>query len=166
MLLQGCGRWNENPYKANRGSRQEYVRSINTRHFLPPDFFFRLCHFQNIIQRQSDLIVIKSLIVFTSVQCSDPYHHNNIAFYRSLCQIAIIWANTFSCFLLSLSKKTRGPWWSYIAHLSKQICILTIEVSAKFTALWFLYNFFQEWHNWPIKWSSNAVYGKQCHFFF
>ena len=38
-------------------------------------------------------------------------------------------------------KKTRGPWWSYIAHLSKQLCKLTVEVSAKFTALRFLYNF-------------------------
>ena len=39
-------------------------------------------------------------------------------------------------------KKTRGPWWSYIAHLSKQLCILTAEVSAKFTALRFLYKFY------------------------
>ena len=37
-------------------------------------------------------------------------------------------------------KKTRGPWWSYIAHLSKQICIFTVEVSAKFTG--FLYKFY------------------------
>ena len=37
---------------------------------------------------------------------------------------------------------TRGPWWSYIAHLSKQLCILTVEVSAKFTALRFLYKFY------------------------
>ena len=37
---------------------------------------------------------------------------------------------------------TRGPWWSYIAHLSKQICIFTVEVSAKFTALGFLYKFY------------------------
>ena len=37
--------------------------------------------------------------------------------------------------------KTRGPWWFYIAHLSKQLCKLTFEVSAKFTALWFLYKF-------------------------
>ena len=27
----------------------------------------------------------------------------------------------------------------YIAHLSKEVCILTVEVSAKFTALRFLY---------------------------
>ena len=39
-------------------------------------------------------------------------------------------------------KKTRGPWWSYIAHLSKQLCILTLEVSAKFTVLRFLYKFY------------------------
>ena len=39
-------------------------------------------------------------------------------------------------------KKTRGPWWSYIAHLSKQLCKLTVEVSAKFTALRFLYKFY------------------------
>ena len=57
-------------------------------------------------------------------------------------------------------------WWSYIAHLSKQICILTIQVSAKLTALRFLYKFYvQEWYG-PIKWSSNAVYGKQCLIFF
>ena len=37
---------------------------------------------------------------------------------------------------------TRGPWWSYIAHLSKQLCKLTVEVSAKFTALRFLYKFY------------------------
>ena len=39
-------------------------------------------------------------------------------------------------------KQTRGPWWSYIAHLSKQLCIPTVEVSAKFTALRFLYKFY------------------------
>ena len=39
-------------------------------------------------------------------------------------------------------KKTRGPWWSYIAHLSKQLCKLTVEVSAKLTALRFLYKFY------------------------
>ena len=38
--------------------------------------------------------------------------------------------------------KTRGPWWSYITHLSKQLCILTVEVSAKFTALRFLFKFY------------------------
>ena len=38
--------------------------------------------------------------------------------------------------------KTRGPWWTYIAHLSKQLCILTVEVSAKFNPLRFLYNFY------------------------
>ena len=38
--------------------------------------------------------------------------------------------------------KTRGPWWSYIAHLSKQLCTLTVEVSAKFIALRFLYKFY------------------------
>ena len=37
---------------------------------------------------------------------------------------------------------TRGPWWSYIAHLSKQLCKLTVEVPAKFTALRFLYKFY------------------------
>ena len=31
---------------------------------------------------------------------------------------------------------------TYIAHLSKQLCILTVEVSAKFTALRFLYKFY------------------------
>ena len=38
--------------------------------------------------------------------------------------------------------QTRGPWWSYIAHLSKQICILTVEHSAKFTDLRFMYKFY------------------------
>ena len=38
--------------------------------------------------------------------------------------------------------KTRGPWWSYIAHLIKQICILTVEDSVKFTALRFMYKFY------------------------
>ena len=38
--------------------------------------------------------------------------------------------------------KTRGPWWSYIAHLSKQICILTVKDSAKLTALRFMYKFY------------------------
>ena len=38
--------------------------------------------------------------------------------------------------------ETRGPWWSYIAHLSKQLCTLTVEDSAKFTALRFLYKFY------------------------
>ena len=38
------------------------------------------------------------------------------------------------------NKKTKGPWWSYIAHLSKQICIFTVEVSAKFTGV--LYKFY------------------------
>ena len=40
------------------------------------------------------------------------------------------------------NKKTRGPWWSYIAHLSEQLCKLNVEVSAKFTALRFLYKFY------------------------
>ena len=44
--------------------------------------FVRLFHLQNIIQRRSDLTVIKSLTVFTSVQCSDSRHHITIAFYR------------------------------------------------------------------------------------
>ena len=42
-------------------------------------------------------------------------------------------------FLANFVLKTRGPWWSYIAHLTKQICIFTVEVSAKYTALGFLY---------------------------
>ena len=45
-------------------------------------------------------------------------------------------------FLIKSRILTRGPWWSYIAHLSKQLCILTVEVSAKFTALRFLYIFY------------------------
>ena len=36
---------------------------------------------------------------------------------------------------LDCKSETRGLWWSYTAHLSKQICILNVEVSAKFTAL-------------------------------
>ena len=46
-------------------------------------------------------------------------------------------------------KKTRGPWWSYIAHLTKQICIFTVEVSAKFTALGFLYKLYSTNHPHP-----------------
>ena len=46
-------------------------------------------------------------------------------------------------------KKARGPWWSYIAHLSKQLCILTVEVSAKSTALKFLYKFYNPAPQWP-----------------
>ena len=45
--------------------------------------------------------------------------------------------------------KTRGPWWSYIAHLTKQICIFTVEVSAKFTALGFLYKLYGTNHPQP-----------------
>ena len=41
---------------------------------------------------------------------------------------------------------TRGPWWSYITHLTKQICIFTVEVSAKFTALGFLYKLYSTNH--------------------
>ena len=44
---------------------------------------------------------------------------------------------------------TRGPWWSYIAHLTKQICIFTVEVSAKFTALGFLYKLYSTNHPHP-----------------
>ena len=56
-------------------------------------------------------------------------------------------------YLLSLSQsenKTRGPWWSYIAHLTKQICIFTVEVSAKFTALGFLYKLYSTNHPHPL----------------
>ena len=49
----------------------------------------------------------------------------------------------------SLIKRTRGPWWSYIAHLTKQICIFTVEVSAKFTALGFLYKLYSTNHPNP-----------------
>ena len=45
--------------------------------------------------------------------------------------------------------KTRGPRWSYIAHLTKQICIFTVEVSAKFTALGFLYKLYSTNHPHP-----------------
>ena len=45
--------------------------------------------------------------------------------------------------------KTRGPWWSYIAHLTKQICIFNVEVSAKFTALGFLYKLYSTNHPHP-----------------
>ena len=47
--------------------------------------------------------------------------------------------------------KTRGPWWSYIAHLSKQICILNVEVSAKFTALRFMYKFYNHDESWQLE---------------
>ena len=45
--------------------------------------------------------------------------------------------------------ETRGPWWSYIAHLTKQICIFTVEVSAKFSALGFLYKLYSTNHPHP-----------------
>ena len=47
------------------------------------------------------------------------------------------------------SDKTRGPWWSYITHLTKQICVFTVEVSAKFTALGFLYKLYSTNHPHP-----------------
>ena len=46
--------------------------------------------------------------------------------------------------------ETRGPWWSYIAHLTKQICIFTVEVSAKFTVLGFLYKLYSTNHPHPL----------------
>ena len=49
----------------------------------------------------------------------------------------------------SMCYQTRGPWWSYIAHLTKQICIFTVEVSAKFTALGFLYKLYSTNHPHP-----------------
>ena len=55
------------------------------------------------------------------------------------------------CLLRNRVKRnvTRGPWWSYIAHLSKQLSTLTVEVSAKFTALRFLYKFYSLAPQWP-----------------
>ena len=56
-------------------------------------------------------------------------------------QTRVLRIGSVACFKLQpfdMKKETRGPWWSYIAHLSKQICILTIKVSATFTALRFL----------------------------
>ena len=47
------------------------------------------------------------------------------------------------------TEETRGPWWSYIAHLTKQICIFTVEISAKFTALGFLYKLYSTNHPHP-----------------
>ena len=55
--------------------------------------------------------------------------------------------NQFFVFIAKL--QTRGPWWSYIAHLTKQICIFTVEVSAKFTALGFLYKLYSTNHPHP-----------------
>ena len=49
----------------------------------------------------------------------------------------------------NIRTQTRGPWWSYIAHLTKQICIFTVEVSAKFTALGFLYKLYSTNHPHP-----------------
>ena len=55
-------------------------------------------------------------------------------------------------YLINLSSRneTRGPWWSYIAHLSKQVCILNVEVSAKFTALRFMYKFYNHDELWRL----------------
>ena len=58
-------------------------------------------------------------------------------------------ATAYDIFLYSTESKTRGPWWSYIAHLTKQICIFTVEVSAKFTALGFLYKLYSTNHPPP-----------------
>ena len=55
---------------------------------------------------------------------------------------------TFFSFPTAVTLKTRGPWWSYIAHLTKQICIFTVEVSAK-NALGFLYKLYSTNHPQP-----------------
>ena len=57
------------------------------------------------------------------------------SFYTVLPIFSLLPIAQFSATKVWLWIITRGPWWSYIAHLSKQICILTVEVSAKFTAL-------------------------------
>ena len=54
--------------------------------------------------------------------------------------------------------ETRGPWWSYNAHLTKQICIFTVEVSAKFTALGFLYKLYSTNHPHPPSTTPPAMY--------
>ena len=64
-------------------------------------------------------------------------HNNNYSFFSSIPNNK------------KKQQKTRGPWWSYIAHLTKQICIFTVEVSAKFTALGFLYKLFSTNHPQP-----------------
>ena len=61
-----------------------------------------------------------------------PYSYSVMMYTRIVCKIL-----------------TRGPWWSYIAHLTKQICIFTVEVSAKFTALGFLYKLYSTNHPHP-----------------
>ena len=69
--------------------------------------------------------------------------------------LKIISSETICCMRLRLYRNTRGPWWSYIAHMSKQLCILTTKVSAKFTALRFLYKFYYSpAPQWPCFFSS------------
>ena len=72
--------------------------------------------------------------------------HSKIDFVTRLgisCESSAKQTIHMKCHLIfSVKLKTRGPWWSYIAHLSKQLCILTVEVSAKFTALRFLHKFY------------------------
>ena len=49
----------------------------------------------------------------------------------------------------------------------EQTDLHTMEVSSKFTTLRFLYKLnVQKWHDGPMKWRSNAVYGMQCLIFF
>ena len=63
--------------------------------------------------------------------------------------LAVKFAEYKMCDFLDGFLKTRGPWWSYIAHLTKQICIFTVEVPAKFTALGFLYKLYSTNHPHP-----------------
>ena len=73
--------------------------------------------------------------------------------------VTSFWRKSVQCTAQSLMYKhalsllaqfiTRGSWWSYIAHLTKQICIFTVEVSAKFTALGFLYKLHSTNHPHP-----------------
>ena len=84
----------------------------------------------------------------TGMQCKTCIvilHHNVF--------ITVVGIQVNNCVVAKQKKerlhRTRGPWWSYIAHLTKQICIFTVEVSAKFTALGFLYKLYSTNHPHP-----------------
>ena len=74
---------------------------------------------------------------FKKSSCQKPMDR----FQYNLAGIFLWWPST-KIVQAVMIHQTRGPWWSYIAHLSKQLCKLTVEVSAKFTALRFLYKFY------------------------
>ena len=95
---------------------------------------------------QQGLFIDESRKISISIVSSRDYRWKHKQLYFHYIQQGL-----FSLFLLQilLHLMTRGPWWSYIAHLTKQICIFTVEVSAKFTALGFLYKLYSTNHPHP-----------------